>query len=461
MSDRSERPEETTYLRVATADLPYLVANVARLQKLDTLILPSSGWFEIADELGRLPALRRITIPLRAGVVPQALSSLRQIEGLTLGVDTSGDQVAGRLSELPAWLKDMPRLTRLFIEDPSFDVLPELVFQLTMLDSLTISLGRIGRLPTHLPGPSSLRAMSLSFVQLPEIPREIGALAPLRELSLDHVNLAPLPAEVGDLASLEVLAVTYCGQPVIPETIAAARRLRSLSFANNPLSAVPRGLGELHELQFVDFSHCELKSIPVELWSIPKLKQIDLTGNPFSVEGYAELERAIAGRREVEVKLPRRAPKPRRSSRPSARPLAEKVLSELRRLGFHERAGAEVERVISVAGHEYHLPPALQTLFATFAYPHDVRALDLTEELSDTVVNVDERVLEPYECIHHHPYVAYGLSESSYVLIRLDDPRPDDPTLYGLDFGNYDEHEATPLGRLSEWLATAEPKSRG
>jgi hypothetical protein len=90
--------------------------------------------------------------------------------------------------------------------------------------------------------------------------------------------------------------------------------------------------------------------------------------------------------------------------------------------------------------------------------PKTIRVPVLGDEPDTMSLGWDTGALNEHECIHHHPYVVLGTTQNYwFVLLRLDDKKPDDPMLYTVDSEEFKTHEASELCRLSQWLKMARP----
>jgi hypothetical protein len=80
------------------------------------------------------------------------------------------------------------------------------------------------------------------------------------------------------------------------------------------------------------------------------------------------------------------------------------------------------------------------------------------DERERMTLNWDPGALAEHECIHHHPYVMVAMTKNYFfLLLRLDDKKPGNPTLYVIDHEGYKVHEAGSYAPLVDWLRDAEP----
>jgi len=114
-------------------------------------------------------------------------------------------------------------------------------------------------------------------------------------------------------------------------------------------------------------------------------------------------------------------------------------------------------REVKIAGVVWPVPPATTEIFARFSGDSLAPFLDEKERQRITL-GLDKGALAEYECIQHAPYVEVAMTENYFfLLLRLDDEKPHDPTLYMLDHEDFKEHQAGSLSSLIGWLKAAQP----
>jgi hypothetical protein len=135
----------------------------------------------------------------------------------------------------------------------------------------------------------------LSVMQSPirEVPAGIGKLAYLRKLSLSGDGLGSLPAEIGALRYLEELVVSDNRIAAFPAGLGKLKRLRLLDLSRNGLTELPAALQELQGLEVLRLEGNQLTDLPAWVAKLPNLKEIVLGGNQFSQETVRSIEKRM------------------------------------------------------------------------------------------------------------------------------------------------------------------------
>jgi Leucine-rich repeat (LRR) protein len=260
------RPEEASSLLLARRGLKRLPAGIARLTALEELRVAGNLLVELPEEIAHLPRLRVLDAGHnRLTRLHPAFEGLSSLETLDLSVNQIRELPpltklrSLRVLELgpnppmrrpPPWLWGMPSLERLgLFRVPlgsipgdlarltglrSLDLgepgtllehdrpIPDAVFSLTGLESLSIFGSSSSSLPTALGSLTRLRELSIHETRITALPAGIGALRELRKLTLDDNRLRRLPVEeLASLPHLEELGIS--GNPLPSAEIAALR----------------------------------------------------------------------------------------------------------------------------------------------------------------------------------------------------------------------------------------------
>ena len=386
--------------------------------------------------------------PKNALEVPDSITSLN-IKG------SEWESVRARWSEFK-------KLESLRIERGDFDRFPEMVYDLPVLRSLLLLDGRIGQFPLGISKMRQLRWIKLSRMAIPVLPTDLGKVPALQLMQLEGLALGAFPVEQGEYSSLEQLELTSCELPILPDEVGRLPQLRALTVSGNPITQIPSSLATGKKLESLYADGCRLERIPEELFSLPALQRIDLTGNTFPKDAYEALDRLAKSHPKVEVLMPRvRRSRPSPSVTTSGDSLSKSVEKELIRLGFEAPGSVERLRELDIAGTRWPVPPAIGELLAHIRSRSAILVPVLDDDLQRLDLSYQPSVLDEHECIHHHPYVAIGMTATYFfVVLRLDDDKPGDPQLYVIDSEDYTTHEAGELVRLSVWLKRARPAER-
>jgi uncharacterized protein YwqG len=148
------------------------------------------------------------------------------------------------------------------ISNPTFDVLPDVLFEFKNLKSFGIvNTDYESKLPLHL------------------ISDRIGELTELDYLNLSNTSLTQLPGSIGKLQKLTGLYVMNSQLTSIPSEIMKLPNLLYISFDNNALTAIPEDIN-LPSCYSVSLSKNLLTSLPESLATQLKITSIKCTKNP-------------------------------------------------------------------------------------------------------------------------------------------------------------------------------------
>jgi len=372
-------------------------------------------------------------------------------------------------------LKELKKLEMLRIRNVDVDQFPAIVYDLPDLQVLALQGsrkgGRVGQFPIGISKMKQLRRFRLINMAIPGLPEDLARLPTLEEIDLDHTALPAFPVAKGDYAALNSLSLISCELAAIPDEVGRLPSLRFLTVSSNPLTQIPSSLADAKNLKILSVDGCRLERIPGELFSLPALVKIDLTGNTFAQDDYVALERLAKKHPKIEVLMPRNGAKVPTPRAVSPAPLSAAIVKELDRLGLtagkprpnpFEPNGPPIPpppppREVKIAGVVWPVPPATAEIFARLSGAILAPFLD-EKERERIELGLDKGALAEYECIHHAPYVQVAMTKNYFfLLLRLDDEKPHDPTLYVLDHEDFQEHEAGSLSSLIAWLKAAQP----
>ncbi len=113
---------------------------------------------------------------------------------------------------------------------------------------------------------------------------------------------------------------------------------------------------------------------------------------------------------------------------------------------------------MEIADAVWPVPSALGELLLRSRSGRTIQAPFAGDDMTRFSLSYFSSSLKEYECIQHHPYVAFADTPTYFfLLLRLDDKNPADPMLYVLDSDEFSAHEARKFDRLSAWLKKARP----
>ncbi|MBK6696803.1 MAG: hypothetical protein IPG50_32125 [Myxococcales bacterium] len=201
--DFGDLGDELVTLRLHTGALTTLPSSFAQLERLEDLDLGHNALLAVPPELARLPKLRRLRF------WATAMTDLTLLGGLTPLEDLEVDYAN---VAMPISLARLTRLRRLAWHSTGTLELPGALTSLEKLEALDLSGCRLTSLPAEL-GRLPLRKLVLTGNPFEELPQCIFDLARLESLTLTVCkNLRTLPERLGAMRALRTLDLTELAQ---------------------------------------------------------------------------------------------------------------------------------------------------------------------------------------------------------------------------------------------------------
>ena len=238
--------------------------------------------------------------------VPELLGQLTQLQSL----DLSGNQ----LTVVPDSLGQLARLQSLNLSGNQLATLPIWLGQLTQLQSLDLTNIGLSSFPIWLRTTTSLINLDVSENSIPEIPSWISELSKIEWFSADANELVYLPDELGDLPHLRWLRIgsgrggNLFGS--FPAAIRKIKGLRTLIALRCRFSEIPEWIGDLAELDELSLEENHLADLPSSIAKLDSLKELSLDKNPLNpelaaahTEGIVAVMRYLRAKAEAQVVL--------------------------------------------------------------------------------------------------------------------------------------------------------------
>ncbi|MBI3168253.1 MAG: leucine-rich repeat domain-containing protein, partial [Chloroflexi bacterium] len=203
--------------------------------------------------------------------LPESLWKLKQLKSLTI-YDT-------KLTTLPPSLGQLTQLTELHLSDNQLTTLPDSLGQLTQLTSLNLSNNKLTTLPDALGQLTQLTKLDLSNNQLTALPPSLGQLTQLQELDIANNHQLKSLQGIGRLKQLRLLFVHENPQIELSEEIGVLENLRKLAFYKNHMGECPYWLWKLKNLEMLQLGYNDLKIFPNGLLRLNSLQELWLEGN--------------------------------------------------------------------------------------------------------------------------------------------------------------------------------------
>lgn len=158
--------------------------------------------------------------------------------------------------------------------------------ELQSVDGVT----RIGRFLDAFPNLKSLRLQECDLGTLPEAVFKMGRL---RSLSLPECRITLSAESANALAGMEQLDYLDLSANPLGHTpdLSQMKGIATVLLAETGITEVPRGLLQLEELDWADLSDNAITDIPSDIMEVPVevAENINLRGNPFSEESVLRL----------------------------------------------------------------------------------------------------------------------------------------------------------------------------
>jgi internalin A len=203
--------------------------------------------------------------------LPEVLGELTHLQSL----DLSGNQ----LTNLPESCGQLDQLVYLNLSDNQLTDLPESLDHLTGLKFLCLAGNQLTNLPDAWGQLDQLDYLNLSDNQLTDLPKSLFQLSRLKFLYLSGNQLANLPESCGQLDQLDYLNFSHNRLTDLPEALFQLSRLKFLYLSENQLTTLPDLFGQLTELNYLNLSDNQLTDVPESLGQLGQLWRLYLSRN--------------------------------------------------------------------------------------------------------------------------------------------------------------------------------------
>jgi len=149
------------------------------------------------------------------------------------------------IRELPERLFEIRSLKSLTIFEQHLDRLPERLFDLTQLEKLIVWTANLHNLPGAVKNLRQLKHLTIYCGCYNRTPQD-GNIIRQEEVSFNR-----LPPEIGELRNLEVLDIQYTALRDLPDTIRSLGNLRSLNLTRNMFDSRPEVLEYMQHVNVI------------------------------------------------------------------------------------------------------------------------------------------------------------------------------------------------------------------
>ncbi len=295
-------------------------------QHLQTLVLSNQALKNIPDSISHLSALHRLdlssnkikNIPLCFKLLNNLLylnltgNELCEIEGaivekkpklqeLYLANNTDIKKLSFKLSKVVTLEKldlsgcslvvgafqktfdALKRLTHLWVGDNRLSKIPEVLKNLTTLETLSLKGNTIKEMVIVDHTWNSLTDLNISHNQLCCLPDEIVSLSALKILDVSHNNLAgtdDIPRHFPLLENIQSINLSSNKFRVLPAHILESASLETLNMSDNYIETLPvESVDPRNNLTSLDLSYNRICNLPPHLAAFNKLKSLDVNNN--------------------------------------------------------------------------------------------------------------------------------------------------------------------------------------
>ncbi len=231
---------------------------------------------------------------------------------------------------LPFYEISRGHLTQIHCENIKLQELPQNLFQLPMLENLTLRFVDLCELPSSIENLHALKTLDLIGNPISQLPDSVGNLSNLQLLNLDQTSLERLPPTLSKIPALQVLSLNGAalqslpdfntlpkslqelnlgelkvppdqwkfstppprslrffdlhgnGLEELPDIINSLHRLRAIRLENNELATFPESLKEVTTLEYLFLDHNHLASLPAWISRLLRLRVLRLSFNRFT-----------------------------------------------------------------------------------------------------------------------------------------------------------------------------------
>jgi Leucine-rich repeat (LRR) protein len=188
---------ELRFLHLSVNQITAVPNSIGQLNKLEEFSI--GGHFDhLPESIGNLSELKKIIIRSdKLTEIPTSFCNLSKLEILICEAP---------LRRLFNPIDKLKILKSLLIENSLLDFIPNDVFAMSWLHTLSITGAPIKRIPDEISGISNLERLDLSGTQITELPRSMLLLKNLRFLNVSSTQIGSLPEWLSDMKSLSHIA---------------------------------------------------------------------------------------------------------------------------------------------------------------------------------------------------------------------------------------------------------------
>ena len=195
---------------------------------------------------------------------------------------------------LPDELFSLTNLNTLSIVACDLDTLPDAIGQLTQLNRLTLSNNRLNSLPSTLGRLTRLIALVLDNNAALTSLKTLNTSRGLQTLSATNCSIEDLPTNPFALATIDLSNNRITSLENLSNLV--SEYTNSISLSNNQIAFLPPAIRLASQLQTLDLSTNALTDLPEEVYALKSLASLRLRNNQLDATEKRWIEGRFAGR---------------------------------------------------------------------------------------------------------------------------------------------------------------------
>lgn len=144
---------------------------------------------------------------------------------------------------------------------------------------LNLDSSNLNEIPEPVFDLDHLKSLSLERNNIIEIPSKIESLTSLEDLHISWNSLTTLPTSIGSLTSLKCLSCNHNKITTLPESLGKAVTLKELYLRDNEIVSLPESLCNLNSLNYLDLGDNEITSYPNIINKLSHIKHLFLSNS--------------------------------------------------------------------------------------------------------------------------------------------------------------------------------------
>lgn len=242
--------------------LEEIPASIGNLRHLVSLKATQLGLKKVHDAIGSLEQLQNLNLSMnKIESIPNSIGDLGELQSLNLSVNyitvvpNSIGQlqklekffIGGHFDHLPESIGHLAQLQEMIIRSDKLSEIPISFCNLSKLQSL-ICEAPIWRFSHHLYRLKSLKTLVIENTFLESIPNDLFEMPWLNTLSIIKTPISRIPDRISDMTNLERLDLSGTKITELPRTLLLLENLRFLNVSSTQIGSLPEWLSDMKSL---------------------------------------------------------------------------------------------------------------------------------------------------------------------------------------------------------------------